>query len=66
MSSEEKKTAWYIQRVIIQNLRLKITQTNLLKYFFNHFLIDIKFDWKHQWEVATVTVFIYYIENILK
>ena len=40
----------------------------LLKSFLNHFLIDTKLRWKHQWEVVILflIVFIYCISNAIK
>ena len=40
----------------------------VMKNFLNHFLIDIKLDWKHQREVAILSliVFIYCIINFIK
>ena len=35
-------------KVITKNSRFMITQMKSLKNFLNHFLMDIKRDWKHQ------------------
>ena len=49
--------------IVINDITNKV-----MKNFVNHFLIDIKLDWKHQREVVILSliVFIYCIINFIK